>query len=194
MARPYTMRRRAASVEATRSRILDAARDLWHERLDPETITVEETASRAGVSAMTVARHFRSKADLIAALETRERNRVGAIRTAAVGDIRAVVGGLYEHYDEAGVFFLATQAIEHIRPGMHELLNRARKYHRGWVESAFAPQLERIAPSERDEVVTALVVACDVLTWKQLRRDLRLPRRKAESIVRRMVSALTKEE
>jgi hypothetical protein len=35
-----------------------------------------------------------------------------------------------------------------------------------------------------------LVIACDLLTWKLLRRDLRLPRRQAERIVHAMVDAL----
>jgi hypothetical protein len=76
---------------------------------------------------------------------------------------------------------------------MHELLNRARAIHRWWVETAFAPQLKKIPRQEREEVITALAVTCDLLTWKQLRVDQGLSRRKAESIVRRMVAALTKE-
>lgn len=194
MARSYTMRQRAESVEATRTRILEAVRELLHEKLNPDAITVEEAASRAGVSAMTVARHFRTKAELIAGVEAWARDHVAAIRNAPVGDIRAAVKGLYDDYEESGDFFLRTQALEHIRPGMHEWLNRGRAVHRAWVESAFAPQLNGVSRSERDEVVAALAVACDVLTWKQLRRDLGLSRRKAESIVRRMVSALIKEE
>lgn len=193
MVRQYTMRQRAEAVEATRTRILDAARDLIKERLDPGAITVQETASRAGVSAMTVARHFRSKAALIGALEARERDRILAIRSAPVGDVPAAIKGLYDHYEEAGDLGLRMQAVEHMRPGLHQILTRARTEHRRWVENVFAPQLKIAQPSERNELVTALVIACDLLTWKQLRRDLGLSRRKAESIVRRMVVALTKE-
>jgi AcrR family transcriptional regulator len=197
MARAYAMRKRADSVAATRTRILDAARELFRERLDPELITIEETASRAGVSAMTVARHFRSKAELfsqlIKALEAQGRDRMVGLRGAPVTDIRAAVHGIYNEYEEAGDFFLRMQAFEHHRPAMHELLNRARAMHRWWVETAFAPQLKRIPRQEREEVITALAVTCDLLTWKQLRVDQGLSRRKAESIVRRMVAALTKE-
>jgi AcrR family transcriptional regulator len=194
MARTYTMRRRAESVDATRTKILDSARDLLVERLAPEAITIEETASRAGVSAMTVARHFRSKAALIAALGARERERVTEIRRAPAGDIATTIKGLYDHYEEAGDMGLRMQALEHVRPGMHEILKRARAHHRSWVEAAFAPQLGTVPRSERDELVTALVVACDLLTWKQLRKDFGFSRRRAESIVRRMVSALTRED
>jgi AcrR family transcriptional regulator len=197
MARAYTMRKRAEAIAATRSRILDAARALFRERLDPELITIEETASRAGVSAMTVARHFRSKAELfselIKAFEAQGREMMVGLRGAPVSDIRAAVHGVYSEYEEAGDFFLRMQAFEHHRPAMHELLNRARAIHRWWVETAFAPQLKNISGREREEVISALAVTCDLLTWKQLRIDQGLSRRKAESIVRRMVAALTKE-
>ena len=197
MARPYRMKRRAESVEATRTRILDAAGQLLRDRLDPEAITIEETASRAGVSAMTVARHFQTKArlfaELINTIESQGRDRMVAIRGAPVADVNAAIKGIYNEYEEFGDYFLRMQAVERLRPGMRELLNRARALHRSWLESAFAPQLRRIGRSEREDVVTALVVACELQTWKQLRRDLGLPRRKAESVVRRIVSALLEE-
>lgn len=198
MVRPYRMQRRADSVEATRARIIDSASQLFRERLDPEAITIEETASRAGVSAMTVARHFQTKARLFAELintfESQGRDRMVAMRGAPVADVGAAIKGIYTEYEEFGDFFLRMQSVERLRPGMRELLNRARALHRSWLESAFAPQLKRIGRAERKDVVTALVVACELQTWKQLRRDLGLSRRKAESIVRRLVSALLEEE
>lgn len=198
MVRSYKMQRRAELVEATRTGILDAARDLFLERLDPDTITIEETASRAGVSAMTVARHFRSKAALFAEMvkvfESQGRDRMVGLRGSPTADIKAAVKGIYDEYEQHGDFFLRMQAVERLRPGMHDLLSRARLMHREWLAEAFAPQLKKIARSEREEVVTALVVACELQTWKQLRRDLGLSRRNAESIVRRIVSALLEEE
>ena len=188
------MRRRAESVEATRTRILDAVRDLFREHLDPASITIEEAARHAGVSAMTVTRQFGTKAELMAATQERERGRMVEMRRAPAGDVGAAVHALYDHYEEAGDWGLSMQAFEHVRPGMHEMVGRARASHRSWVKETFAPQLARIAGADRDELITALVVACDLLTWKQLRRDLDLPRRKAESIVRRMVSALIRED
>ncbi len=194
MARAYNMRQRAESVEATKTRILDAFRDLLREKLNPEAITVEETASRAGVSAMTVARHFRTKAALIDALEAWGRDHMAGVRSAPAGDVRAAIKGLFDDYEQSGDFFLRTQVLEYTRPGTHQWLNRGRALHRRWVESAFGPQLAGIPRREREEVVTALAVVCEVSTWKQLRRDLGLSRRKAESIVSRIVAALLKEE
>jgi AcrR family transcriptional regulator len=194
MARAYNMRQRAESVEATKTRILETFRELLREKLNPDAITVEETASRAGVSAMTVARHFRTKAALIDALEAWGRDHMAGVRSAPVGDAPAAIRGLFDDYEQSGDFFLRTQALEYTRPRMHQWLNRARVLHRRWVESAFAPQLAGVPRREREEVVTALAVVCEVSTWKQLRRDLGQSRRKAESIVNRMVGALLKEE
>lgn len=194
MARAYNMRQRAESVETTKTRILEAFRELLREKLNPDAITVEETASRAGVSAMTVARHFRSKAALVDALEAWGRDHMAGVRSAPVGDVRAAIKGLFDDYEQSGDFFLRTQALEYARPRMHQWLNRARALHRRWVELAFAPQLAGTPRRERNEVVTALAVVCEVSTWKQLRRDLGLSRRKAESIVSRTVAALLNEE
>jgi AcrR family transcriptional regulator len=193
MARAYNMRQRAESVETTKSRILEAFRELLREKLNPEAITVEEIAARADVSAMTVARHFRTKAALIDAVEVWGREHMANLRSAPAGDVPAAIKGLFDDYEQSGDFFLGTQALEYARPGMHQWLNRARAIHRKWVESAFAPQLARIPRAERQEVVTALAVVCEVSTWKQLRRDLGLSRRRAESIVSRIVAALLKE-
>lgn len=66
--RPYQVgRRRKAAVEATRARILAAARDLL---ADPHTtaFTIDAIAERADVARMTVYYQFKSKAKLLEAL------------------------------------------------------------------------------------------------------------------------------
>lgn len=55
--RPYRMGRRAEQVEETRQRIVAAAVDL-HTTIGPAHTTVSELAERAGVSRLTVYRHF----------------------------------------------------------------------------------------------------------------------------------------
>jgi AcrR family transcriptional regulator len=115
MARAYNMRQRAESVEATKTRILETFRELLREKLNPDAITVEETASRAGVSAMTVARHFRTKAALIDALEAWGRDHMAGVRSAPVGDAPAAIRGLFDDYEQSGDFFLRTQALEYTK-------------------------------------------------------------------------------
>jgi AcrR family transcriptional regulator len=55
--RRYTLKERAASQEATRRRIVEAAVAL-HEELGPRATTVSAIAERAGVQRLTVYRHF----------------------------------------------------------------------------------------------------------------------------------------
>jgi len=190
-ARAYTMRIRAEAVEATRQRVLDATRDLFMERPDPDSITLGAVAARAGTSEMTVIRHFGTKAALIEAAEARERERIVSSRRATPGHVDEAIHFLFLHYEETGDWGMRMQALEVSTPGLRGLMKRARAAHRAWVEETFAPQLSRQPASARELTVTALVVACDLLTWKQLRRDLHLPIPQAEAVVRRMVTALT---
>jgi AcrR family transcriptional regulator len=64
--RPYRMARRRQSTEATRSRILSAARDLIAG--DPGTFSMEEVARQARVARMTVYYQFGSLPGLLEAL------------------------------------------------------------------------------------------------------------------------------
>src|SRR5438105_5213704 len=153
-ARTYTMRGRAVAVEETRTSLLDATRALFIERLDPESITLQEVAQRAGVSTMTVTRHFGTKKALLEATRSREHDRIMASRRASPGDIEQAVRALYQHYEEMGDWALRMQALESVTPGLREGLNHARRAHRDWVEEVFAPQLAAVAPPDRDETVT----------------------------------------
>ena len=63
---PYTLRRRAETMAATRQRITDAAVDL-HGSVGPARTTISAVAERAGVQRHTVYRHFPTEDDLFAA-------------------------------------------------------------------------------------------------------------------------------
>src|SRR5690606_11521663 len=67
--RPYRKRQRALAEEATRLRITEAAVEL-HGSVGPARTTVTEIAERAGVSRMTVYKHFPSDRDLFVACST----------------------------------------------------------------------------------------------------------------------------
>lgn len=62
--RSYDNTRRAEQARLTRRRVLDAARDLIVER-GPVAVTMRDVAVRAGVSAETVQKAFRTRATLI---------------------------------------------------------------------------------------------------------------------------------
>ena len=71
-----------------------------------------------------------------------------------------------------------------------ELIEQGRSGHRQWVRRQFAPHLVDLDPTRRRVVVDALVCACDVYTWKLLRRDMVRSRAETESTMRQMVESL----
>jgi AcrR family transcriptional regulator len=91
--RPYRMSKRAEQAEATRERILDAARALLAEGAFHDT-TMDELAIRAGVTRVTVYRAFGSKQDVLHALTWADLARARLDRVDAahkIPDVREAV-------------------------------------------------------------------------------------------------------
>jgi AcrR family transcriptional regulator len=70
--RPYRMVRRAELVENTRQRIVEAAVEL-HTTVGPAATTISALAEKAGVTRLTVYRHFSDEDDLFAACRSHWR-------------------------------------------------------------------------------------------------------------------------
>ena len=183
---------RAEAAAETRRRILNAANQVAYERIDLDSVTLDEVAKRAGVTTMTVVRHFGGKNRLLEDLQRAERRRVMASRQVAPGDITEATRVLYDHYEQLGDWGIRAQARELVEPNLRHYLNRARMGHRKWVLETFAPQLKRLHAAKRRMVVDALIVATDVLTWKVLYRDMGRPRPKAEATVQLMIEAIVR--
>ena len=106
--RRYRMDKRSAAAEETGQRILQATVDLYMERW-LEDLTLEEVATRAGVTIQTVLRRFGSKAGLVqAAGETVNREVFSQRSLAPVGDIAGAVANLMDHYEAAGDLAIRT--------------------------------------------------------------------------------------
>lgn len=181
------MTSRAEAAERTRVRILEATVALAMTRMLAE-ISLDDIASTAGVSVQTVLRRFGSRAGVIEAAHAHATAEVDRERAAPVGDVRAALAVLLEHYEQRGdgvVLLLAQEASDE---QVRRITSAGRRLHRGWVETVFAPYLP--GGEDRDELVDLLVVATDVLTWKQLRRDRGLDRRTTERRMLRMARAL----
>ena len=185
-ARPYTMRARAASTEATRGRILDVAVTLLATRFRSE-IRLDDVAAGAQVSVQTVLNVYGSRAALLdLALERwLAELRAQRLRTEP-GDTAGGLAALLNHYEKFGDLVIRNLA-EQADP---ELIETGRTGHRQWVTRQFAPQLVDVSPARRRSLVDALVCACDVYTWKLLRRDMRRSRPDVEATMRTMVRAL----
>jgi AcrR family transcriptional regulator len=167
--RKYEMTKRAAAVEATRRRIVEAT-VAAHRDLGVQATSWEEIARRAGVGVGTVYRHFRSLDELLPAC--------GEIvaRTLALpaGDgvpelfrrarstrerIERLVETLFGSYERGAPF------IQNIRRERNDLpyFERRHRYVEGALDALTREALGPLKPSEQDvEVVRALT---DLSTW-----------------------------
>ena len=183
------MRARAASVAATRQRIVAAAVAASRELLTLE-VTLEQVADRAGVSVQTVLRHFGSRDGLFDAAMEAARGEVMAERWAPAGDARAAVRAVVDHYEARGEFAMVMLGQEGADERVRRLTADGRAAHRQWTQECFAPQLAVLGPQERAVVTDLLVVATDVYTWALLRRDRGLSRDHTEARMLRLVDAV----
>lgn len=191
--RPYEMRARADAKAQTRTRILQAVRQLAEETLNLEP-TLDAVAAAAGVSVQTVLRHFGSRDGLFdAALAAGSAEMVDE-RAAPVGDIAGAVRAIVEHYELRGDFVLGLLARETQDARIARVVGQGRTVHRTWVSDVFAPLLPQSGGGgDRDSTVDLLVVATDVFTWKLLRRDRGLNRGAVEARMERLVRAVLAE-
>lgn len=184
--RAYVMRARAESAESTRQRILESAvEELW--RCPVSQVRLEIVATRAQVSVQTVLRIFGSRSSLLESALEPLRDRILLVREAArPGDVASTISALFDHYEEMGDFVIHNLAEEQDLPELLGWLKQGREVHRQSLERQFAPQLR--GRSDKKLVLDCLVVACDVYTWKVLRRDAGRGRKAAETCVRHMVN------
>jgi AcrR family transcriptional regulator len=191
--RRYVMTARAAKAEATKTRIRASAMEVYLQ--EPiEDFTLETVAGRGGTTVQTVLRIFGSKDELVyAALEEMAASGV-FLRPAPPGDIKVAVSAFFDIYESVGDLVMQRLSEERRRPGLKPSLDQGRENHRDGVETAFAPQLDRLQGAARAQLLAILVIMTDVYVWKLLRRDMGLSRSAAEAIVRRMIIGTTEQE
>jgi AcrR family transcriptional regulator len=185
--RPYRMSARAAAVEETRARVLEAVLALHTERLSSD-VSLADVAERAGVSVQTVLRHFGSREGLVEAALERASAEVEDERRVAPGDVAGAVHAVVEHYEARGDAVLLLLAQERFEPFAAMVTANGRALHRRWVTESFGPLLPT-GPG-RAEVVDLLVVATDVYAWKLLRRDRGLSVARTRSRIEALVRAV----
>ncbi len=187
--RPYNMKARAAAAEATRRRVLNVVSALLKTRFRSE-IRLEDVAAGAEVTVQTVLNLFGNRAAL---LKEGLDHLLGELRaqrlSADPGDVTGAVSALMAHYEQFGDLVVRNLA-EGADP---ELIRLGRLGHRRWVQRQFAGPLERAEAAGRRSLTDALVSACDVYTWKLLRRDMGRSRLEAEATVLRMVKSIAGE-
>lgn len=173
------MKARAASAQATRERILAAAREHFMGRWYDE-VTLQDLARGSGVSVQTVLNHFGGKEGVLAALADVAGAEIEARRDVAPGDVAAAIGALVGDYEITGDAVVRMLALEERVPAVRALLDRGRAFHRTWVA-------DTLADGDR---LPALIAATDVYTWKRLRRDEGLSRAATSAAMRRLVDGV----
>ncbi len=191
--RTYTMRARAAAVEETRRRILDATFGLSSDRLISD-ISLDAVARAAEVSVQTVLRQFGSRAGLFEATAQHAARLVAAEREAPPGDVTGAVRVLLDHYERRGDATVLMLAQESSDPVVAAVVENGRALHRTWVIDVFTPLLRTAEQSAHAETIDLLVVATDVYAWKLLRRDRGLSRTEVEQRMTRLIGAVLETE
>jgi AcrR family transcriptional regulator len=180
------MQARAASAEATRRRVLDTVVSLLKTRFRSE-IRLEDVAAGAHVTVQTIINIFRGRSALLEqAFEELLRNLRAQRLRADPGDVEGAVAALIEHYERFGDLVIRNLA-ENVDS---ELIEAGRVGHRQWVQRQFAPQMTKLEPKKRRLLIDQLVCACDVYTWKLLRRDMGRSRADTESTILTTVNAI----
>jgi len=181
--RPYTMRARAASAEATHRRILDSAEKLFLEAWYDE-VTLEQVAALAEVSKQTVLRRFGSKEGLFAAVADELASRSDSNRAkVAPGDVERVAAVVTGDHERTGLTACRLEAMEARFPSLTSILERGRSRRREWLEATLGDLLPPRSGKEYRRRIALLMVATSAPTWKLLRHDLGLSRKETERAV-----------
>jgi AcrR family transcriptional regulator len=181
---------RAEATEATRVRILEAARSRFAE-LPYEQVSMDRIAQQAGVTVQTVLRRFQSKRALFAAVAGWRASSIKSERDAvAAGDLHAAISTLVDSYERWGDEVLHLLAEEQSSPLIRDVTASGRRYHHAWVRRVFSPPLDGLPPAVRERRLAQLIAITDLYTWKTLRRDLELPRDEVEASLRDLMERI----
>ncbi len=189
--RPYTLRKRADAMAATRERITEAAMEL-HGSVGPSRTTITAVAERAGVQRQTVYRHFATEADLFAACSGHFAATHPAPSSDAWREIDDPEQRLAHALDELYAFYEDTSAMwanifrdEPLVPAIGPNLARFR----GYLDGAAATLAAAWPPTtgEPDVLRAATRHAVDFHTWRSLAVDGALRRSQAVELASAMV-------
>lgn len=167
--RTYNSRLRQEQAEATRERILAAMADLLQAEGRVELVTNRAVASAAGVTEVTVYRHFPSRDVLLRGLWEwlNRRNGVTVGMPEGAEDIVAKLPALYGTFDAAPAHIVASITSQQGRE-MRESLNEPRR-------AAFLAAVAEAAPdlpaSEQEKAAAMLQLIYSAYGWVSLREQ-----------------------
>ena len=187
------MRRRAEQVDQTRQRIVEAAVEL-HGSVGPAATTIAAIADRAGVTRLTVYRHFPDEAALFAACSAHWISRQQLPDPGAwsqIGDpaarLRAGLADLYRFYRAgAGMLTHIHRDLAALPEAHQQALRDGDTLARGVLTAPF----DR-ATDEQRRLRAAVGHAISFWTWRSLCLDQGLTDTEAVALMTGMVLAIT---
>jgi AcrR family transcriptional regulator len=149
---------------ATRQVIVDAAMCMLRQEPDIP-LSHEAVAERAGVSARTVFRHFRTRHDLTGALWERLRDETGTRWPSTEAEIVPMIRGLFDQFEQHAAL---------VRTSIISAANSGYPIHgsaegRAAFRRSLAPLLETLQPADADRVVATAVAIYSAPFWQMLR-------------------------
>ena len=181
--RPYTMRARAESAQATHRRILEAAQALFLDRWYDQ-VTLEHVAEEAGVSKQTVLRRFGSKEGLFAAVVDELSVEADSMRAkVAAGDVERFAAAVTTTHERTGLTATRLEAMEARFPALSQIVERGRVRRRDWVAAMLADLLPPRSSQDYKRRLAMLMDITSAQTWKMLRHDSKLGRKETERAI-----------
>jgi AcrR family transcriptional regulator len=175
--RKYELKARAESQERTRRRIAKAGAEL-HEEVGPAETTVAEIARRAGVSRLTVYKHFPDNAALYPACSAHYASEhplpdFGAALAPEdpVDRVRSVLRTVYRGlYRERRRMMRNLNRDRRLDPALDEFMRANGDVALGGLADAVTAGFE-LEPERAGRVRSLLGVALDYWTWERLTDD-----------------------
>jgi len=181
---------RVARSERTRRAIVDAMLSLYAE--DNLTPTIEELASRVGMTSRTIYHHFADSDAIAEALTEHQRGQIaplmiGRLEGTLDQRIEGLVANRAEVFETIAPVRRAARANMHrstrIRSGQGNIAARLRRQ----VAGTFEPELSALDRRARAETIELLDLHTSWDTWERLRRWQRLSVNRSRSLVTRLV-------
>ncbi len=178
-----TLRQQQAS--ATRTRILEAVRDLLAGA--PTSLQIPDIAARAGVSEPTVYRHFPNREALLDAAATLLGQQLGEPPQArTIDDLPVVAMAVARFFDRNASWLRAAMAEPTLRP----LRMAGRRRRVDWMRALVEPAMGHLDPDERRLAAAAFSALGRAETWDCLTREFGLTSDEAGRVMSWMMRAL----
>jgi AcrR family transcriptional regulator len=167
--RPYKSGLRQAQTGMTRARIVAAAEEVLAEEGGAEAITFKRVAERAGMTEMTVYRHFANRDALLRGLWERINAKMGPGigMPHSLDELRGQHRALFAGFDKVAPTIVASVTTPQGR-AMRAALNAERHQAFFAIVDEIAPGL---APAERRRAAALLQLLHSAFAWDSLREQ-----------------------